>query len=223
MAKDNIGQISARRSSRIVLWLAACSAAAWLIGQKLEWSQGGPVHPGPGFHPVKTVAPAWLPATNQTQASGSDPVSFGSPIFIPPPPPSPEPISKPQDVMKLGQFRLTGTAIFGNHKRALLLETASGAAQVVAEGEMINGMLVEQIDAERITLSMAGGQERIGITAGPAITAACSETGVPCFDAAASEPVPAATTSNEIDPRTAEFRAARAQRRLARAAAQATR
>lgn len=221
MANDTVLKLSAR-SSRIVFGVVVCSAAAWLFGQNIDWGQGGLVHAQPSIHPVKTVVPARLPATSQNQASGSDPVSSESPVFYPSPPPSQETTSEPQAVMNSDQYRLLGTAIFGDDKRALLLEAASGAAQVVAEGEMINGMLVERIDSERITLSMTGGQKRLGITAGPAIMPACSEKGARCFNAAA-EPAPSETTANAIDPRTAEYRAERAQRRLERAAAKGPR
>lgn len=221
MSNRTVWHISAR-SLRTVFLLAACSAAAWLFGQNIDLAQVNHVHAEPSIYPVKPGAPARLPAMNQTQASGSDPISPDSPIFHPSPRPSPEPISEPQAVMKSDQYRLLGIAIFGDDKRALLLEAVSGAAQVVAEGEMINGMQVERITPEQITLSMNGGREHLGITAGPAITAACSDTGAPCVDTAAAELAPSETPSNAVDPRTAEFRAERAQRRLARAVARAT-
>ena len=220
MADDIIRHLCVR-SSRIMFWLAACSGAAWLIGQAIDW--GGRVHPEPGIHPVKSVAPARLPKTNRAQASGSYPVSTEYPVFDVSPPPAPEPTSEPQGVTKKDLLQLTGTAIFGDSKRAVLLESVSGAVQVVAEGDMINGVLVERIDHERITLSMADGREHLDVTGAPAIAGACSGTGAPCSDAAAAEPAPSETTLNAIEPRTAELRAARAQRRLARAAARSTR
>jgi hypothetical protein len=67
--------------------------------------------------------------------------------------------SKPK--MQRGQYALTGTTVSGERSLAFLKETSGGKARTVRKGDSINGMLVAEVSADRVKLSMGGETEEL--------------------------------------------------------------
>jgi len=67
--------------------------------------------------------------------------------------------SKPR--MQRGQYALTGTTVSGERSLAFLKETNGGKARTVRKGDSINGMLVAEVSADRVKLSMGGETEEL--------------------------------------------------------------
>lgn len=75
-----------------------------------------------------------------------------------PPPPPPEP---PKQVIQRGQFALLGTTITKDKNIAFLRQASSGKFHRVEQGQVLNGMTVAKVAADRVTLQLGEDSEEI--------------------------------------------------------------
>lgn len=135
-------------------WIALCGGLAIAIGIETEW--------GTQWQYPWTVST--LPATSPSLPSLSEAYKLAPadqfmdtalrPIFFvtrrpTPPTPPPEP---PKPTMKREQFTLTGITVLPGSKFAFLTEKAGNKNRVVQEGKEINGIVVKEIQSDRVVL-----------------------------------------------------------------------
>ncbi len=89
----------------------------------------------------------------------------------PPPPPSTAAVA-PKPAMKKGQFMLVGVTITKEKTIALLREVAGGKTLRAERGQVVNGLTVEKIDPEKVTLKFEDEREEVvlKIAAAPRFT-----------------------------------------------------
>lgn len=101
--------------------------------------------------------------------------SLERPLFVPnrrkaPPPPPPPP--PPRPTMQKGQFQLVGTIITDEAKIAVVREIASGKERQVFQGYIVNGLLLEVVEANRIVFTQYDDREEIRLKTQPSAKAA---------------------------------------------------
>jgi hypothetical protein len=74
--------------------------------------------------------------------------------------------------LQRGQYVLTGTAVAGERHIAFLKEVPGGKSRVVRQGEQINGVLVADVKADRVKLTLGDESEELilKVAAGPKTT-----------------------------------------------------
>jgi type IV secretory pathway VirB10-like protein len=94
--------------------------------------------------------------------------------------------------MQKGQFVLTGTAVVEQKSIAFLRESAGGKSRSVRVGETINGLLVAEVQPDRVRLTMGDDSEELvlKVAAGPRTTTQPAPPSVP-----GAVPVPGAPTA----------------------------
>lgn len=118
------------------------------------------------------------------------PVTLERPLFVPDrrkAPPIPPPPPPPPPTMKKGQFQLVGTIITDDLKAAYLRELAGGKVRQVQLGTIINGILLEQVEPDRVVLSQYDDHEELVLKIQPS--------------PAKAAPVPAPGQPNPVPPR----------------------
>lgn len=115
-----------------------------------------------------------LPDFALPQLDEGFPETVNRPLFVvtrrpapPPPPPTP-----PKPVMQKGQYILLGVTIAGDISVALLKEKGSGKTLRVAKGKEINGITLEKVEAEKVTLTQGDDSEELILKIQPASKAA---------------------------------------------------
>lgn len=101
--------------------------------------------------------PKQLPEFTLQEAGSSFPDILARPLFLA----SRRPMlsaGATDQVMKKGQFILTGIAIVSDRGDVLLKDVATGKTERVKQGESVRGMRLEQVDSEKVVL--AQGEER---------------------------------------------------------------
>lgn len=84
------------------------------------------------------------------------------PLFVPTrrlPPPAP--VDAPQSAMRKGQFILLGVILTKDTKIAMLREIANNKVWRVEQGKEINGMLLEKLESDKITLKQGDDREEV--------------------------------------------------------------
>jgi len=147
-------------SLKFSTWLTACGCLALLIGQQLNWGQ---MQPSASFRLDSGASkPAFPPVSEPFRLAPPDHYidAIERPLFVVtrrPPPPGEGGGATGQ--MKKGLYRLAGVVIDGNKKIAFLTEIASGKTRAATERETIDGIRVEQIQAQRVLLVQGGDSE----------------------------------------------------------------
>jgi hypothetical protein len=118
------------------------------------------------------------------------------PLLTPTRRPAPEKAAVATSSMAKGQYTLTGVTIVGPLRIALLREKSSGRVVRVEKGKEISGVMVAEIEPERVTLALGGDSEVLNLQvqkgAAGAPAAAPSGPFAPPAAAAAPQPAPAA-------------------------------
>lgn len=139
------------------LWGGACIGLALVIGSlELDW--GRQLHvPLPVLRkPVaKPVQAPLLPEFALPPLEQGYPETVNRPLFVvtrrPAPPPPPP--TQPKPVMQKGQFILLGVIIAKDVSVALLKEKSSGKTYRIKKGNDINGITLDKVEAEKVTLT----------------------------------------------------------------------
>ncbi|RPJ37720.1 MAG: hypothetical protein EHM21_17855 [Chloroflexi bacterium] len=147
------------------LWGGACIGLVLVIGGlELDW--GRQLHsPLPVLRkPVAKLAETpLLPEFALPSLEQGYPETVNRPLFVvtrrpapPPPPPTP-----PKPVMQKGQFILHGVTIAGDVSIALLKEKNGTKTHRVKKGAEINGIRLEKVEAEKVTLTQWDDREEL--------------------------------------------------------------
>lgn len=147
------------------LWGGVCVGLALVIGGlELDW--GRQLHaplPAPRKSADKPAETLLLPEFVLPPLEQGYPETVNRPLFVvtrrPAPPPPPPTLPKP--AMQKGQFTLLGVIITKDISIALLKEKASGKTHRVIKGKEINGITLEKVEAEKVTLTQGDDNEEI--------------------------------------------------------------
>lgn len=183
-------------------WLVPAAAMALVLGLETDWGRG--LHRLAGTPPPiapKPVETALLPEYRVEGGLAGHAETVNRTLFNPtrrPAPPVAADGGGPR-LMQRGQFVLTGTAV-GERHIAFLKELAGGKSRAVREGERINGLLVADVRADRVKLTLGDEAEELmlKVAAGPKTTVA-----LPTPPAAVAAP-PGAAGSPTAAPAVAE-------------------
>jgi hypothetical protein len=198
-----------------LLLLLSALALALTIGSELGWGRRVSLtlpQPKPQKNMAATAPlhPEFaLPPLEQTYTE-----VLARPLFVPtrslPPPASAE---SPQSAMRKGQFILVGVILTKEKNIALLREIANGKVLRVEQGKEINGMLLEKLEQEKITLRQGDDSEEVMLkiqpVQRPAQAAPAPAPGAPGAPPAQPGTPVAAPVATPIPPSMQEFIARR--------------
>lgn len=147
------------------LWGGVCIGLALVIGGlELDWGDRLhaplPVLRKPAANPALTPL---LPEFALPPLQEGYPETVSRPLFIVtrrPAPPPPPPVA-PKPAMQKGQFILLGVIIAGDVSIALLREKNGAKTHRVKKGTEINGMKLDKVEAEKVTLTQWDDSEEI--------------------------------------------------------------
>lgn len=147
------------------VWTLPLAVLVLVIGWQVDWGREWtrvPPAAATAVPPPITVAvlPAYVPdATVETSRDTIDRT-----LFNPTRRPAPVAVAEaPKPKMQRGQFALTGTLITDGKATAFLRETNGGKARRVLQGEVVNGMQVAEVKADRVKLTMGDESEELGL------------------------------------------------------------
>ena len=158
----NVNQVA------IFIWLAVSAGLIFTIGEETGW--GGRMYLEPLTVPrlperkLESPLPLKLSLPKLEQKYNA---TVERPLFVPtrraalplpPPPPLPLPAAP---TMQKGQFQLLGTVIIEEKKLAIIRQLAGGRSYYVAKGELINGLLLEKVESNRVVFSQFGDTEEV--------------------------------------------------------------
>jgi hypothetical protein len=125
--------------------------------------------------------------------------------------------------LQRGQYVLTGTAVAGERHLAFLKEVTGGKSRVVRQGDKINGVLVADVKADRIKLTVGDESEELvlKVAAGPKTTTPPPQAAVQPPALGGVAPTPGATAPRSVPAAAAPPLPAQERRRAAAAAAAA--
>ena len=172
-----------RRWSSRLWWIVPVLAFGVLLGVELGW--GRQVHRLPEPAPVieaKAVTPALLPEYKIEGGLAGRGETVSRTLFNPTRRPAPVAVADiGRTQMQRGQFVLTGTTLAGERHIAFLKEVAGGKARSVRQGEQINGMLVAEVQSDRVRFTQGGDSEELVLkmATGPKMTANPTPPAVP--------------------------------------------
>ncbi|MGC2459122.1 MAG: hypothetical protein WA435_14130 [Gallionellaceae bacterium] len=178
------------------LFLLSCASLFVLqIGAELRWHQLSGKQPSKslqsphnGNEPTLAMKPELvLPPLERTYNQ-----ILTRPLFIPSrrPPASPSGSSLPSSMSK-GQFTLVGVILTTDKKIAMLHEIATGKVFRVEQGKEINGMQLEKLEPEKVTLKQGDEREELLLKIQPSVKqqlAAAPQPGNPANPGPAGTP-----------------------------------
>jgi hypothetical protein len=155
-------------------WLVPVAALAVLLGIETDFGQTLHRLPGPPPSVVPTpVTTALLPEYRVEGGLAAHPETLSRTLFNATRRPAPTLSTEAgRRQMQRGQYVLTGTAVAGERHLAFLKEVAGGKSRVVRQGEQINGVLVADVKADRVKLTLGDESEELvlKVAAGPKTT-----------------------------------------------------
>jgi hypothetical protein len=157
-----------------LVWALPFAVIAALIGWETDW--GHALKRVPALDPNVAPQPVNVTLLPEYRIEGGiegrrDTVERT--LFNPTRRPAPPPASaSAASTMSKGQFVLTGTTVVDQKATAFLREVNGGRSRRVQQGETINGMLVAEVQANRIKLTQSGDSEELTlkVAAGPRAT-----------------------------------------------------
>lgn len=169
------------------MWLAPFALLVLALGLQTDWGREWTRVPPSVATAVPppvtvTVLPPYVP--DATVESSRD--TIDRTLFNPTRRPAPVALAEaPKPRMQRGQFALTGTMISDGKATAFLRDSNGGKARRVLQGETVNGMLVAEVKADRVRLTLGDESEELNlklavgpkttiqpVVAGPAVAAA---------------------------------------------------
>jgi hypothetical protein len=144
-------------------WLVPLVALAALVAYETDFGQAlrKTPPPPPPVEP-KPVVSALLPEYAIEGGIAARRETVERTLFVPtrrPAPPLAVESAKPR--MQRGQFALTGTLIVDGKNTAFLRETAGGRSRRVVQGDTVNGLVVADVQPDRIKLAMGDEVEEL--------------------------------------------------------------
>ena len=218
-----MNELSARLRASL-WWLLPLALLALAIGWEIDWGDAVRLRPPPP-EPIapKPVTAGLLPDYVIEGGIATHTETVNRTLFNPtrrPAPTAVAEVAKPK--MEKGLFTLTGTTVAGDRSLAFLKETKGGKPRTVKKGDTINGMLVADVQADRVKLTLADDSEEIMLkvatnpkpTPQPVVAQAPPPQGAAAISPG-TQPRPAAAAGQDAAQTLAE------RRRAARAAAAA--
>ena len=168
-----MGSIDARVKTWLI-WALPFALIALLVGWETDWGHAlkrvPPLDAGVGAQPV---AIALLPEYRIDGGTESRRETIERTLFNPTrraAPPQAAASATPK--LQAGQFVLTGTTVVDQKASAFLREVNGGRSRRVQQGETINGMLVAEVRADRVKLTVGPDAEllTLKVAIGPKTT-----------------------------------------------------
>jgi hypothetical protein len=158
-----------------LVWLVPFAAVVLLLGWETDW--GRALEPEPRADPPVKAQPVTVALMPEFKLEGGPEARremVDRTLFNPtrrPAPPAP-PANAQQASMARGTFTLAGTTVTDGSATAFLREVNGGKVRRVHKGETVDGMLVEDVKADRVRLAQGGETEEITlkVAAGPKTT-----------------------------------------------------
>jgi hypothetical protein len=159
----------------LLTWALVNAALGLAIGSELGWGEA--LHltlPTPVVQPAVAVEIALPPDYRLPEREKTYAVTLKRPLFVPsrseappvPPPPPPPPPS-----MKKGQFQLLGTTITDEMQAAIVKEVASGKVRQIMLNQTINGLLLKQVEPDRVVFTQYDDREELRLKIQPSLKA----------------------------------------------------
>ncbi len=146
-------------------WLLPFVLLVLLIGWQIDWGREFTRDPPPAASavpPPVTVAVLPIYEPDATTATSRD--TIDRTLFNPTRRPAPVAVAeaaKPR--MQRGQFALTGTLIADGKSTAFLRDVSGGKARRVMQGETVNGLLVAEVKADLVRLTLGDEVEELAL------------------------------------------------------------
>ena len=162
------------RAKAWLIWIVPLAVIAALVGWETNW--GYALRRVPALDTAVASQPvtiALLPEYGINGGIESRRETIERTLFNPtrrPAPPQAAAAATPK--LQTGQFVLTGTTVVDQRATALLREVNGGRSRRVQQGETINGMLVAEVQADRVKLTVGPDAEllTLKVGAGPKTT-----------------------------------------------------
>ncbi|MEO8485279.1 MAG: hypothetical protein ABI585_02980 [Betaproteobacteria bacterium] len=152
------------RHSRWLAWLAPFTVLALAIGVETGWGNDlGGAPPEPAAVAPAPVTTAVVPEFRIEGGLDAMKSTVDRPLFNASRRPAPPAVAEAQKpVIQRGQYLLTGTLITDKGAVAFLKETSgNGKARSVRKGDSVNGMLVAEVAADRVKLTLGDESEDV--------------------------------------------------------------
>lgn len=151
------------RLRTLVTWLLPLTLLTGVVGWETNWGRASPRLPIADVAPTpQPVTVALLPEYLPDSAAAGAREMVSRTLFNPTRRPAPVAVvetAKPK--MQRGQFALAGTTVVEGKATAFLRETNGGKPRRVVQGETINGLLVADVKADRVRLTMGEEAEEL--------------------------------------------------------------
>jgi hypothetical protein len=159
------------RHLAFALWLTCVAGLTVVVGRQTDWGRAIQLDPPRAavLKPEK-VDVALLGEYSLPSMDRKYPHTLGRPLFVPtrrPAPPPPPPPPPPKPTMQKGQFQMVGALILPETSFVWLRDVASGKTRRVEKGQSINGILVQEVAAEEVTLAQYDDTERVAMKVAP--------------------------------------------------------
>ncbi len=156
----------------VMAWAAANGALVGVMGHELDWEPlQEPPRPLQTAQAAPEVTTEALPNFQLPPLEKKFTATTERPLFVStrrkPPPPGTEAQVKP--TMKKGQFQLLGTTITDEFSSAIVRELATGKIRPVMQDKLINGLLLESVEADRIVFTQYDDKEELLLKIQPSL------------------------------------------------------
>ena len=157
-----------------LVWAMPFAVIAVLIGWETDWGRALTRVPALDANVVpQPVNVALLPEYKVDGGAEGNRETVERTLFNPTRRPAPLAVaSEAKRTMPKGQFVLTGTTVVDQKATAFLREVNGGRSRRVQQGETVNGMLVAEVRADRVKLTLNGDTEELPlkVATGPRAT-----------------------------------------------------
>jgi hypothetical protein len=155
-------------------WATASGGLGVLIGKDLDWGRRPRLDVpmasvlAPDSVGIDLLGEYKLVALDKNyQQTNERPLFVPSRRPAPPPPPPPPPAPPPKPTMQKGQFQMVGALILPEASYVWLREAAGGRTRRVEQGQTINGVLVQSVESETVTLTQYDESETVMMKVAP--------------------------------------------------------
>lgn len=206
------------------VWLVPVAALALLLLWQTDWGRAfARTPPAEAAAASQPLTIALLPEYQPPAAPGAGSDMVERTLFNPtrrPAPASLQEAAKPR--IQRGQFTLAGTLVVDGKATAYLREQNGGKQRRVTQGESVNGMVVAEVMADRVRLTLGDESEELvmKLATGPRTTIQPVMTPPPGTPVTASAAPPAGTTRPAAIPQARDVAEILAERRRAARAAE---
>lgn len=150
---------------KIIAWLLICFVLMGIILFELQTDPGA-ISEKKSKQTIKIAPIALSPELSLPPLEEVYTETTARPILTPtrrpaPPPPPITAAVAPKPAMKKGQFVLVGVTITKEKTIALLREVAGGKTQRAERGQVVNGLTVEKVEPEKVTLKFEDEREEV--------------------------------------------------------------